>query len=51
MIYNVKMETRIEGIQPIMVASKSGSKEKALGDAIDKMKAALTTVLGKMKNN
>jgi ribosomal subunit interface protein len=45
-----KMEARIEGIQPVMVVSKSGSKEKALDDAIDKMKARLGSIIGKMKN-
>ena len=45
-----KMEARIEGIQPVMVVSKSGSKEKALNDAVDKMKATLGSIIGKMKN-
>ncbi len=45
-----KMEARIEGLQPVTVAGKSNTKEKALDEAADKMKAALTTVFGKMKN-
>jgi ribosomal subunit interface protein len=45
-----KIEARMEGMQPVMVVSKSGSKEKALDDAIDKVKATLNTMVGKMKN-
>ena len=43
-----KIEARLKGLQPIIVTGKSNTKEKALGDAIDKMKAALDTVIGKM---
>ncbi|MEL6255981.1 MAG: HPF/RaiA family ribosome-associated protein [Bacteroidota bacterium] len=45
-----KMEARLEGIQPVLVTSKNATKEKALSDAIDKMKASLDTRIGKMKN-
>ena len=45
-----KIEARIEGLQPVMVASKNSSKEKAIDDAINKMKATLDTIIGKMKN-
>lgn len=45
-----KIEARVEGIQPVMVVSKNGSKEKAIDSAVDKMKSALNTVMGKMKN-
>lgn len=45
-----KIEARVEGIQPVMVVSKSGSTEKALDEAVDKMKATLGSVMGKMKN-
>ena len=45
-----KMEARIEGIQPVMVVSKNGSKEKALDDAVGRMKAKLGSIMGKMKN-
>ncbi len=45
-----KIEARLEGIQPVIVISKNGSKEKAIGDAIDKMKAKLGSVMGKIKN-
>lgn len=44
-----KIEARLEGLQPILVAAKSNSKEKALNDAIAKMKAVLVKVTGKMK--
>ena len=45
-----KIEARVEGMQPIMVVSINDSKEKAVDDAVDKMKATLSTVFGKMKN-
>lgn len=45
-----KIEARIQGMQPVLVASKDSSKEKALDQAIQKMKAALDTVIGKMRN-
>lgn len=45
-----KIEARVEGLQPVMVVSKSSSKEIALDDAIDKMKATLGTIIGKMRN-
>lgn len=45
-----KMEARIQNMQPVMVISKSGSREKAIDIALDKMKARLSTIIGKMKN-
>jgi ribosomal subunit interface protein len=45
-----KIEARIKGLQPILAIGKSNTKEKALNDAIDKMKAALDKVIGKMKD-
>ena len=45
-----KIEARIEGLQPILAIGKSNTKEKAFNDAINKMKAALDTVIGKMKD-
>jgi ribosomal subunit interface protein len=44
-----KIEARLEGLQPVIVVGKSNKKEKALNEAIDKMKAALDTVMGKLK--
>jgi ribosomal subunit interface protein len=45
-----KMEARLEGIQPVMVVSKNASKEKTLDNAVGKMKAKLSSIMGKMKN-
>lgn len=45
-----KIEARIEGKQPVMVVSKSESKEKVLDEAVDKMKARLGSIMEKMKN-
>ena len=45
-----KIEARLEGMQPVLVVSKSETKEKALYEALDKMKAALGTIVGKIKN-
>jgi ribosomal subunit interface protein len=46
-----KLEARLEGIQPVLVTSKNESTEKALSDAIDKMKAKLQTLKGKTKSH
>lgn len=45
------MEARVKGIQPVVVDSKNESQETALASAIDKMKSALTTIVGKMGNS
>ncbi|PKP47052.1 MAG: hypothetical protein CVT94_12620 [Bacteroidetes bacterium HGW-Bacteroidetes-11] len=45
-----KIEARLEGLQPILVAGKSNTTEKALNEAIAKIKAALDTVMGKLKS-
>jgi len=45
-----KIEARIEGVQPVVAVSKGDSKEKALNDAIDKIKASVASIIGKMKN-
>ena len=45
-----KIEARVEGRRPVMVESKGDSKETALDEAIVKMKAALDSIMGKMKN-
>ena len=44
-----KIEARIEGVQPVLVASRSATKEEALEEALNKMKATLASVIGKMK--
>lgn len=45
-----KLEARLEGMKPVLVASKSSSKEIALDDALGKMKSSLGTIIGKMRN-
>ena len=45
-----KLEVRLEGMQPVLVKAKDSAKEKALDDAVHKMKAALTTIIGKMRD-
>ena len=45
-----RIEARIKGLQPIMVASKNSTKEIAIDEAVGKIKASLGTVFGKMKN-
>ncbi len=45
-----KLEARIAGMQPITVTGKNSEKEVALDEAIDKMKASMRTVIGKMKD-
>lgn len=45
-----RIEARAEGLQPVAVVAKAGTKEQALDSAIDKLKAALGTVVGKMSN-
>ena len=44
-----KIEARLVGLKPLIVTGKSNTKEIALNDAIEKMKAALDTVIGKLK--
>lgn len=46
-----KLEARIAGMQPISVTGKSNDKELALDEAIDKMKASVRTVIGKMNDH
>lgn len=45
------MEARLQKLKPVTVTSKSDSREKALEEAIKKMKASLTTVMGKIRSN
>lgn len=44
-----KIEARIKDLQPVIVTGKSDTKEKALDEAIKKMKASLDKVTGKLK--
>ena len=45
-----KIEARIEGLSPLVLTDKNSTKEKAIDAAMDKMKATLDTVIGKMKD-
>ena len=45
-----KLEARVKGLQPITVTSQDASKEKAVIEAIDKMKSVLRTTMGKLKD-
>lgn len=44
-----KLEARVQGMQPVLVQSSDGSKEKALNEALEKMKATLGTRIGKRR--
>ena len=46
-----KIEARVQGHQPVIVSRKAETKEKALGEAVDKMKASLRTIIGKMREH
>jgi ribosomal subunit interface protein len=43
-----RIEARIKDLQPVTVTARSSTKEKALSEAIDKMKAALDSAIGKL---
>jgi len=43
------LEARIEGMQPIAVTNQDGTMEQAIDGAIEKLKASLQTILGKLK--
>jgi hypothetical protein len=43
------LEARLKGKQPIAVTSQADSIEKAVSLALDKVSAAITTVVGKME--
>ncbi len=45
------LEARIEGSQPVAVTANDADKTKAVDSAIKKMKAALDTKLGKMREH
>lgn len=44
------LEVRLKKMQPIVVTSHGDSVEKAVHEAIDKMKTSLDTVMGRMRN-
>ncbi|MEO8416776.1 MAG: HPF/RaiA family ribosome-associated protein [Ginsengibacter sp.] len=44
------IEARIEGRQPIAVTDRAGDYELAVSGAIEKLKASLDTIAGKLKH-
>lgn len=44
------LEARMEGKQPTAVTCNEATVEKAVSGAIDKMKNALTTIIGRQQN-
>jgi len=45
------IEARIEGRQPIAVTDRANDYERAVGGAIEKMKASLDTIVGKLRHH
>lgn len=45
------LEARIEGRQPIAISFQAGSVELSISGAIDKLKASLETIIGRIKNH
>lgn len=45
------IEARLEGRQPIAVSDNADTVEQALNGALDKLKASLDTVIGRLKNH
>lgn len=44
------LEARLEGRKPIAVSDQADTVEQAMSGALDKMQAALKTVLGRIQN-
>ncbi len=45
------LEARIEGKQPIAVSEQADTTEQAVSGAIENLKAALETILGRLQNH
>lgn len=45
------LEARLENRQPIAVTSHANTVEKAMNDALAKLKASLETIYGRLKNH
>ena len=45
------LEARLEGLDPIVVTEHETTIEKSVNGAIDKLKAVLTTTLGRLANH
>jgi hypothetical protein len=44
------LEARMEGRQPISVSAQAGTIEAAVASALDKLKASLETIIGRIQN-
>ena len=44
------LEARLQSRQPIAVTSHAHTLEKAVNDALEKMKASITTIIGRLRN-
>lgn len=45
------IEARFKGRQPVAVSDTAGTNEQAIAGAVEKMKASLETILGRMRNH
>jgi ribosome-associated translation inhibitor RaiA len=45
------LETRLKGMKPIAVSNQADSIKFAVSGAIDKLKASLETIIGKLQNH
>jgi ribosomal subunit interface protein len=45
------LEARMEGRQPIAVSASGDTYDQAVDSAIDKLKASLDTIIGKLRNH
>lgn len=45
------LEARLEGRQPIAVSDQADTLDQAVSGAIDKLKASLETILGRLQNH
>lgn len=45
------IEARMEGKQPIAVSNQANTEEQAVSGAVDKLKASLDTIVGKLKHH
>jgi hypothetical protein len=45
------LEARIEGMQPIVVTCQADTIELAVNGGLDKLKASLDTIIGRMQNH
>lgn len=45
------LEARVEGLQPVAVSHKAATVHQAVSGAIDKLKSALSSAIGKMRDH